>query len=176
MSQAHDGCDDVEVSRLLAGAGKVIARVRYCWLVTEAETGRANARPMGRILPDADKERWTIRFITDGRSRKASDIGRAGSVELIFQQDAEDAFVVLIGRATVLKDASETRALWKERYKVYFPTDEDRANATFVEVNVERMWLWIRGVTPEPFGLRATVLERDAAGSWRLGSGDRKAA
>jgi hypothetical protein len=29
------------------------------------------------------------------------------------------------------------------------------------------MELWIRGVTPEPFGLRATVLERDAGG-WRL--------
>jgi hypothetical protein len=29
------------------------------------------------------------------------------------------------------------------------------------------MELWIRGVTPEPFGLRATVLERDdAEGGW----------
>jgi hypothetical protein len=29
------------------------------------------------------------------------------------------------------------------------------------------MELWIRGVAPEPFGLSATVLERDACG-WRL--------
>ena len=32
------------------------------------------------------------------------------------------------------------------------------------------MELWIRDVTPEPFGLRATVLERYAEG-WRLISG-----
>ena len=32
------------------------------------------------------------------------------------------------------------------------------------------MELWIRGVTPEPFGLRATVLERDHGG-WRLVGG-----
>ncbi len=30
------------------------------------------------------------------------------------------------------------------------------------------MELWIRGVTPEPFGLRATVLERDASGGRRV--------
>jgi general stress protein 26 len=176
MSQVHDGREDVEVCRLLAGAEKVITRVRYCWLVTEAETGGANARPMGRILPDAHENRWTIRFVTDGRSRKASDIRRAGTVELIFQHDAEDAFVVLIGSATVLEDALEIHRLWKEAYEVYFPSDSDRANATFVEVNVERMWLWIRGVTPEPFGLRATVLERAAADTWRLRPGDRDAA
>ena len=29
------------------------------------------------------------------------------------------------------------------------------------------MELWIRDVTPEPFGLRATVLERDTNG-WRV--------
>ena len=39
----------VQVGHLLAGAEKVVARVRYCWLLTEAETGGANARPMGRL-------------------------------------------------------------------------------------------------------------------------------
>ncbi len=29
----------------------------------------------------------------------------------------------------------------------------------------------IRGVTPEPFGLRATVLERNGADGWRLIAG-----
>ena len=176
MPQVHDGREDGEVRRLLAGAEKVVSRVRYCWLVSEAETGGANARPMGRVLPEAPENRWTMRFVTDGRSRKVSDIRRGGIVELIFQHDAEDAFVVMIGRAMVLEDASKIRQLWKEAYERYFPSDADRANATFVEVEVERMELWIRGVTPEPFGLRATVLERGAAGTWRLRSGERDAA
>jgi general stress protein 26 len=176
MSQAHDGRDDVEVRRLLAGAEKVITSVRYCWLATEAETGCVSARPMGRILPDAHENRWTIRFVTDGRSHKVSEIRRTGTVELIFQRDAEDAFVLLIGKASVLEDASEIRRFWKEAYNAYFPSDSDRANATFVEVNVERMLLWIRGVTPEPFGLRATVLEQGAADTWHLRPFDRDAA
>ena len=56
-------------------------------------------------------------------------------------------------------------------YDVYFPSEADRASAIFVEVEVERMELWIRGVTPEPFGLRATVLARDGGG-WRLIASD----
>ena len=157
----------VQVGQLLAGAEKVIAGVRYCWLLTEAETGGANARPMGRLLPGPNENDWMIRFITGGLSRKAFDIRRASKVGLIFQ-DAEDAFVVLAGRAKLLEGASGMRKLWKDDYNVYFPSDEDRANAIFVEVNVERMELWIRGVTSEPFGLHTTILERDATGTWRL--------
>jgi general stress protein 26 len=175
MSQAEDGRDDAEVSRLLAGAAKAVAKVRYCWLMTEAGTGGANARPMGRLPPDADDDDWTIRFVTDGRSRKASEIARAGKVTVIFQHDPDDAYVTLIGRATLSAGAVRSR-YWKDAYGVYFPSEADRSNAAIVEVDVERMELWIRGVTPEPFGLQATVLERHAAGAWRLNTGDRKAA
>ena len=176
MSQAEDEPDRVEVSRLLAGAMRSIASVRYCWLTTEAEAGVGNAmRPMGRLPPEPGDNDWTIRFVTDGRSRKASDIRRAGKVALIFQHDADDAFVALTGVATLREDASEVRRRWKDAYNRYFPTEADRAAAAFIEVEAERMELWIRGVTPEPFGLRATTLERDAAGAWRLIGRDRDA-
>ena len=92
---------------------------------------------------------------------------RASEVTILFQHDPDLAFVTLIGKAELHEDASETRSRWKPAYNVYFPSPADQAKAIFVEVEVERMELWIRGVTPEPFGLRATVLEHDAEG-WRL--------
>ena len=176
MSQAEDERDRVEVSRLLAGAMRAIASVRYCWLATEAEAvGRDAMRPMGRLPPEPGDKEWTLRFVTDGRSRKASDIRRAGKVALIFQHDVDDAFVTVTGVATLREDASEVSPRWKNAYNRYFPTEADRAAAAFIEVEAQRMELWIRGVTPEPFGLRATTLERDAAGAWRLTGGDRNA-
>jgi hypothetical protein len=42
----------------------------------------------------------------------------------------------------------------------------------FLEIEAQRLELWIRGVTPEPFGLQTTTLERDGAGAWRLTRGD----
>jgi general stress protein 26 len=92
---------------------------------------------------------------------------RASEVSILFQHDPDLAFVTLIGKATLHENACETRARWKPAYDVYFPSDTDRAKAIFVEVEAQRMELWIRGVTPEPLGLRATVLERDAE-DWRL--------
>jgi general stress protein 26 len=168
MSHTDDERETAELSRLLSGAAQMISRVRYCWLLTEAQGGGADARPMGRVQPSVGDADWNVRFVTDGRSRKASAIRRAGKVELIFQHDASEAFVTLTGRASLVEQPSQVSRLWKSAYDIYFPGEDDRASAAFVEIHVERMELWIRGVTPEPFGLQTTTLERDARGAWRL--------
>ena len=167
MLEAKAKSDTVDVGRLLEGAARTMRNARYCWLATASETGAHHARPMGRIVNDPDEDEWRIRFLTDGRSRKAADMRRASGVTVIFHHEPDLAYVALIGRAELHEDASETRGRWKAAYDAYFPSETDRRNAIFVEVEVERMELWIRGVTPEPFGLRATALERDASG-WRL--------
>ena len=159
--------DAFDVSRLMAGAAKTMHTARYCWLATATESGIPHVRPMGRGLNDPGEDAWKVRFLTDGQSHKAADMRRASEVTILFQHDPDLAFVSLIGKATLHENASETRNRWKPAYNVYFPSEADRANAIFVEVEIERMELWIRGVTPEPFGLRATVIERDADG-WRL--------
>jgi general stress protein 26 len=176
MSRMEVERDAPEVGRLLAGAARTIASVRYCWLVTAAESGGTTARPMGRVPRDPGESEWKLRFVTDGRSRKARDIRRDGKVAILFQHDPDDAYVRLVGTATLSEDAAEVRRRWKRAYDAYFPGERDRASAAFVEVEVERMELWLRGVTPEPFGLQTTTLERDAGGAWRLVRGEREAA
>ena len=167
MPEAKAKSDTIDVTRLLDGAAKTMRSARYCWLATATEGGAPQVRPMGRVLNDPGEDPWKIRFLTDGRSNKAADMRRANKVSILVQHDPDLAFVALIGRAVLHESASETRSRWKGAYDIYFPTVADKANAIFVEVGIERMELWIRGVTPEPFGLRATVLERDAEG-WRL--------
>jgi general stress protein 26 len=167
MSQTTEQRETVDVSKLLAGAARTMASVRYCWLATASEAGSPRLRPMGQILRDPGEDEWTIRFLTDGRSRKAADLRRGGELAIVFQSDPDLAFMTLTGKAALHDDASEVCARWKRAYDHYFSTETDRANAIFFEVEVERMELWIEGVTPEPFGLRATVLERNADG-WRI--------
>jgi general stress protein 26 len=155
-----------EVRALLTGAAKTIRAVRYCWLVTKSADG-FNARPMGRVLPDESEDGWTIRFVTDGRSRKAHEVCGEQEVGLMFQSDPDEAYVALFGKARLLERVSDVGRFWKKHYEVYFPTPADRAAAAFIEVDVTRMELWIRGVTPEPYGVQATKLARDE-GVWRL--------
>ena len=167
MLDAKARPDAADVSRLMAGAAKTMRSARYCWLATRPDAGAPHVRPMGRVLNDPGEDEWKIRFLTDGRSRKAADMRRAHEVTILFQHEPDLAYVTLIGQAALHDEPSETRDRWKAAYDVYFPSETDRRNAIFVEVEAKRMELWIRGVTPEPFGLTATVLERDADG-WRL--------
>jgi general stress protein 26 len=168
MSRAECERDNGEVTWLLAGAARAIASVRYCWLMTAGETGGISARPMGRVLPNPDENDWKVRFITDGRSRKASDIRRHSDVGLIFQHEPDEAYVALTGRAMLIENTSEVDRLWKNAYNIYFPSETDRAHAAFLEVNVVRMELWIRGVTQEPFGFSPARVEREVGGTWRV--------
>jgi general stress protein 26 len=168
MLQTIERHDTVELGQLLAGAARTIRNVRYCWLVTRAEDGGANPRAMGRMLHDGGEDAWTLSFVTDGRSRKVADMRRDGRVTLIFQHDPEDAYLTLFGKAVLRDSESDIRARWKDAFAVYFPTETDRANAVFAEVAIDRMELWIRGVTPDPFGMKATILQRDKKGEWQV--------
>ena len=63
--------------------------------------------------------------------------------------------------------ADERERRWKPEFDQFFPTQFDRQNAAFIDVSVDRMELWIKGVAPEPFGRRTTVPIRNADGGWR---------
>jgi general stress protein 26 len=102
---------------------------------------------------------------------KVADLRRVGNVSVIFQHDPEDAFVALAGKGSLAEGKPEIRRRWTAAYDVYFPDAPDRSSAIFVTIDVARVELWIRGVTPEPFGLRTTAIERDATRVWRLKAG-----
>ena len=157
-----------EVKGLLAWASKTMTKAPACGLVTSTADGGVDARPMGRLKPEAGDDEWLIRFITDARSHKAAEIKRAAKVAVIFEVPAENAFVTAVGRAAVKDSAADVRRLWKGAYDAFFPTDTDKANAIFVEIAAERLELWIKGVTAEPFAAYTTVLERGSAGDWRV--------
>jgi len=154
------------LNELIAGAAKTMASQRYCWLMTTAQDG-IHARPMGRIPAEAGEDALTVRFLADARSRKAAEIRRCGKITALYEHQPSDGYVTVTGTAVLQDDPAVVCRRWKHGYEAYFPTEADRAHALFVEVAIERMELWIRGVTPEPFGTKPTVLEREGKG-WRL--------
>jgi general stress protein 26 len=123
---------------------------------------------MGRLPRENGDAEWTIRFLTDGRSHKAAQIRRSAGVAVIFQHEADDAYVKVSGVACLYEGGAQALPRRKSAYDIYFPTERDRANASLVEIEVQHMELWIRGVTPEPFGLFPTILDRTATTGWCL--------
>jgi general stress protein 26 len=152
------------VQKMLDGANSVVRQTRFCWLVTENHDSKPAVRPMGQVL-EAD-EYLQVRFIADSTSRKIQQISNEGRVQLLFSHETADAFVILAGEATVVTDREAIAARWKSSYGRYFPTAEDRLRAAFIEVRPHVLKLWIRGVTPEPYGVRPTVLTCGTGSEW----------
>lgn len=157
---------DTTVEAVLAAAKATMAKARYCWAVTVDGDGRANARPMGRIRSLPGEDSWIVWFMTRRGSRKALEIGRTGRLTVVFQHDADDAYVTLIGRAAVFTDRAAIRVRWEKAWNLFFPKGAEDENAVFLRAEVDRIELWAHGVSPEPFGGRAAILERDPAGHW----------
>jgi len=157
------------IGRLLEGAESVITRAQHCWLMTISQRDRVSARPMGRIVPRPGQSDWTLCFLSDARSKKLSDIRSAKDVRLIFDRE-DDAFVSLAGPAEVVADAATIERRWRADYDRIFPTAADKINAVFIDIRAEELRLWIRGLTPEPFGVRSMTLRRSLGGDWRLDS------
>src|SRR5262249_13758511 len=125
------------IEDLLEAARRTIAAVRYCWAVTPAAEGGANARI---VLPFADgDDAWTRWFLTNRTSRKAAEIRRAGSLTLAYQHDPSDAYVALAGPAMLVEDEAALRRLWKPEWDVFFPAGFAAAQMVPVRVAGERI-------------------------------------
>ena len=160
--------DQTVLAPWLAGASTLLATARATWLITGGVDGTVHARPMGALRSEASGA-WSMLYLTTVGSRKVADIRRSGASIVIVQRNS-DAFATLGGMATVLDDATEVRRLWITEYDGYFPTEQDRSNAALIKFEIKRMDLWIRGVTPEPFGFEPVSLELAEDGQWRMGS------
>ena len=155
------------VDTFLEGALQAISGLRTCWLVTRDSAGLPSARPMGRLPFEPDSFDWTFRFLIDRRTAKARDVSADARAAIVFQQ-GEQAFVAVQGEARIIGKPTEVATRWQPGYDVYFPRGAGRENAAFIEVDASSLQLWIKGVTPEPFGMRTTELRRGEDRAWRV--------
>ena len=158
----------VRVNQLLVAARDTMGKVADCWAATPSEDGGVNVRVVGPIPGVPGEEDWTIWFATWRNSRKAADIRRSGLLTLGYQLHPERAYVALIGGAVLIEDRREIRYRWLEKWRLYFPGGPDDPDTIFVRMNADRIELCVRGVTPEPFGSRPSVIARGDDRNWRI--------
>jgi len=153
------------VERLLEAARQTIAEVRYCWVVTAAGDGRANARVV-KAFPNAEGEDfWTRWFLTMRTGRKSAEILAASRVTLAYQHDSGNAYVTVAGPAEIIDDPS---AVDSRLTQVDDPDGRLSGKLVAVRVAADHLELHVRGVTAEPWGKGRTLLERNHKGVWRL--------
>jgi general stress protein 26 len=155
----------MDIDRLLTVARETVDAVTYCFAVTAANDGYANARIVQPRRLQAD---WTVDFTTSRRCRKYRELTAAGKVTLGYQHDPEKAYVCLRGPVAIIDDIELKRARWSPDASRWFPKGPDDPNVTIFRLSTDRIELWnsMRDVMPEPKGFSAAVLVRDGDG-WR---------
>jgi general stress protein 26 len=106
-------------------------------LITHAEGGRLRARPM--VLADIEPN-GTVWLITDHHSGKVEEIVRDHHVNVTMQSSSK--FVSLSGMATAVHDAKKVAELWKETWKVWFPSGKDDPNLVLLKVDGDSGEYW----------------------------------
>jgi hypothetical protein len=141
--------------------------VPFCWVVTPAGDGGANARIVKAQPSGVGEDFWTRWFLTPRRGRKSTEISKAGHVTLAYQHSAGNAYVALAGLAELIDDRSEIDSRF--RGSTYDDPDGGLAASLIaVRVMADHLELHVRGVTAEPWGRGRTLLGRDEQGVWRL--------
>ena len=156
----------MEVDDLLRIARDIVDRTPYCMAATVGASGEANARV---LQPGKFKDDWSVRFMTDRRSRKIGEIERTGRLTLAYQNDASAAYVTLVGRATIIDDVEVKKATWNPASLRWHPGGPTDPHVVLVEFVAERIEIWSgsHGVLPDPHkSLWAEALSREPAG-WR---------
>ena len=157
-----------EIERLLVAARETVERLPVCWLATRAETGGAHCRAVRIRASPVGRDAWTRRFLCRRGSRKAAEMALDPLVTLAFQDDGRQIFLGLGGPVSLIDDRVEMRDMWPEAMDAIYPPGFADANMIVARVEIDRIEIHARGITPEPFGHGRTLLMRDGKDAWRF--------
>jgi general stress protein 26 len=157
-----------DILKYLAAARETIAAVPICWLATRSLEDGTNARAVNCSAGGPGSDEWTRRFLVRRSSRKVAEMRAAPLVTLAFQHASGERYVALGGHATIIEDVAEMRTMWRSELDADFPPGFADANMIVIRVDVARIEVHARGLTPSPFGHGRTLLARQAKGSWRF--------
>lgn len=107
---------------LLAAAKNIMARTRFCVLVTLDESGHPRARAMDPFMPD---ENMVIYMGTGPMTRKAKNIKKDPRVTLYYDHPEKAGYVVVYGTAELVNDP-ELKAKWFKEEWARFYTDREK--------------------------------------------------
>jgi general stress protein 26 len=115
----------------------IIEKVGVCMLTTQF-AGGLRARPL-EARPDRDA--GLIFFVTDIHSAKEDEIEAMPDVGLVFIDSSDNAYLSITARACVLRDADETKAVWRKTDEVWWP-GPDNPDVCLLQIEPFTAELW----------------------------------
>lgn len=120
---------------------KLIKSEHVALLVTVGKDGSLDSRPMGCLQREFDGTLW---FMTFRGTPKLLEIEDNQHALVSYARPADYEFVSLSGRARIVEDRAQIKALWNEGLRVWFPDGPDSSDVALVAVDVEAAKSWTK--------------------------------
>jgi len=119
----------------------LIRKEHTALLVTVEADGSLDARPMGCQQRAFDGTLW---FLTFRHSDKLHEIAHDSQVLISYARPSGYHYVAVTGRARMIEDAAKKKELWREAFRVWFPSGPDDPEIALLQVTVIRARYWTR--------------------------------
>ena len=96
---------------------------------------------MGCIQNDFDGTLW---FLTFKESPRVLEITEDQHVLVSYARPSDYEFISIGGRARIVDDPSQVRALWSEGFRVWFPDGPGSQNIALFAIDVEVAKAWTK--------------------------------
>lgn len=110
-----------------------------CFFCTNMNGSNFSARPMAAQLVDDKGNLW---FFSANDSQKNADIQNDPFVQLLFQGSPHSDFLSIYGNATISKDKSKIKELWKPIIKTWFTEGVDDPRITIIKIEPTESYYW----------------------------------
>ncbi len=116
----------------------IIEKVGVCMLTTQF-AGGLRARPL-EARPD--RKAGLIFFVTDIHSTKEDEIEARPDIGLVFIDSSDKAYLSITGRASIIRDAEQTKAFWRKTDEVWWRGGPNDANVCLLRIDPLTAELW----------------------------------
>ena len=122
----------------IARAWDIIEKAPIGMLTTQF-SGGLRARPLEARV---DRNAGIIWFVTDVRSAKDDEIDAAHDIGLVFIGEDSRVYLSITGRASVTRDTSKAKEIWKKTDSVWLPGGPNDPNMRLLRVEPIAAELW----------------------------------
>jgi general stress protein 26 len=119
---------------------EMIEDIKIGMLTTRDVDGTLRSRPLQTVGVDDDATLWFFTSQTSPKVDEAEDT--AGQVNVSYANPANQDYVSVSGRASLVRDREKMRELYTKWVEVFFPQGLDDPDLALLRVDVEKAEYW----------------------------------
>jgi general stress protein 26 len=123
----------------IAKIRELIEDIEFAMLTTICPDGTLHSRPMATMKTGFDGTLW---FFTKASSHKVDEVRGDRHVNVAYAAPDDNAWVSLVGTASLSRDAAKMKELWTPHLEAYFPEGLDDPDIALLEVEVSKGEYW----------------------------------